>query len=89
MLEKWETYREDEVVTPFENFQEKLSPSPHHLNEILRHVKLLAAEINAVGYQSETIQTKEPAPIVRRLIHGDEEEVIYQRPSTFSEPETI
>ena len=32
---------------------------------------------------------KEPAPIVRRLIDGNEDEVIYRRPSAFSEPETV
>lgn len=89
MLWKKRTYREYEVVSPFEDFQEKLSPSPHHLDEILRHVKLLAAEIYAVRYQPEAVQTKELAPVVRRLIDGDEKEMIYQRPRAFSEPETI
>lgn len=78
------TYREDEVVSPSEDFQKKLSPTPHHLDEILRHVKLFAAEIDAICYQSVAVQTKEPAPVVCRLIDGDEEEVIYQTLSAFS-----
>ena len=42
------TYRENKIVATFENLQKEESPSPHHLDEILRHVYFLTFKINPI-----------------------------------------
>lgn len=70
---KYCTYREDEAITTLENIKEEQSSSPHHVDEILRHVEFLPPEIYAVRFQPVAMEPTELAPIIGRLINGDDQ----------------
>lgn len=82
-------YREDEVIAALEHIQEEDRSSPHHLDKIVRHVNLLSGEIHAVRFQSVTTQPSKHAPVVRRLIDGDQQQMIEQRSRVFSQPKAL
>ena len=83
------TYCENEIVAMFENFQEKLSSSPHHLDEILRHVDFFTFEINPFCFQYETVHLQKLAPIIGNLINSYQENVMNKRPCSFSQPKAV
>ena len=86
---EWVTYSENKVVATFENFQEELSSSPHHLDEILRHVNFLSFKINTICFQSEAVHLQKLAPIISNLINSYQENVMNERSCSFSKPKTI
>ena len=77
------TYRENEVVATLKNLYEKLSSSPHHLDEILGHVNFFSPKIQTVRFQYVAVQPSKQAAIVGRLIHCHDQKVVKQWPSVF------
>ena len=83
------TYREDETVATLEHMQEKESPSPHHLDEVLRHVKFLPLHISVLAHHFVAVESPENAAVVRRLVPRHHQEVVRHLPSAFSDPEAL
>lgn len=81
------THREDEVVSSPEDISEEESPTPHHLDEVVGHVKYLLGEVDAIGDEPEAVESQGTASVEGRLVDCHEDKVFDQKPRVFVFPQ--
>lgn len=82
-------YLEDEAVSTLEDVAKEECSSPHHFNEVIRHVKHLLREINTFHHQLVAVESQSAALVEGCLIDYNEEEVFDQELCAFPFSKTL
>lgn len=85
----WETYGEDEVEAHLQDAAQQAHAAPHHLEKILAHEPLAAAEIHALGSEHEAVPVELAAPLERPLVQRHHYQVVQQALSVLALAKTL